>query len=369
MDNAGEIIDGERKTVILKEIEDGILSSVNVKEMLTENEKNDVISEINTFFIQSIPISNIKVKLNENQRDNTLGEINNFINNKQVGGAIEIEDVKPRQLNSNINFSGLMPIIPVNAKPMYPVITDYIFQSQIERATRKIIGNDELPSIPEDEEFKTYFSPILFKDNKRNIGEKFVENLKDLISLDWMDKNFKQLGGVECPKKIKDFVEDIKSYIISNENKVTESNSKIKDNIPNELYPENIISHFFRQYLHSMIGKPVQYPDSNLKTPIKYNFKKGNIVGYLDSDGVYKWGVVKEDVSEGYSFTGGKVKIEHILKIIRSIDRPNDNNNDVDEINKYYCKVPKDFDKTPLSTIISRDGNSKILDSYNVDLL
>ena len=41
------------------------------------------------------------------------------------------------------------------------------------------------------------------------------------------------------------------------------------------------------------------------------------MVGYLDSDGVYKWGVVKEDVSEGYSYSDGKVKIEHILKIIK----------------------------------------------------
>ena len=53
MDDAGEIIDGEHKRVILKEIEDGILKSVNVKEMLTENEKNNIISRI-TLFIEKI---------------------------------------------------------------------------------------------------------------------------------------------------------------------------------------------------------------------------------------------------------------------------------------------------------------------------
>ena len=44
-----------------------------------------------------------------------------------------------------------------------------------------------------------------------------------------------------------------------------------------------------------------------------------------------------------------------------------DENQD-DKINKYYCKIPIDYDKTPLNTIFSKDGSSKIVDEYNVDI-
>ena len=63
------------------------------------------------------------------------------------------------------------------------------------------------------------------------------------------------------------------------------------------------------------------------------------------------------------------VQIEHNLEIIKNKNDHFEATNQDDIINKYYCKIPIDYDKTPLSTIFSKDGNTKIVDEYNVDLM
>ena len=130
------------------------------------------------------------------------------------------------------------------------------------------------------------------------------------------------------------------------------------------------MSKFFRMYIHSSVGKEVQFADKNLKPPVRYDFKQGDVIAYLDTDGKYKWGIVKKDVKETFDYDNktGTVKIDHDLEIIKNNSNDYNENQD-DKINKYYCKIPIDYDKTPLSTIFSKDGNTRIVDEYNVDLM
>ena len=117
--------------------------------------------------------------------------------------------------------------------------------------------------------------------------------------------------------------------------------------------------------MHNKLGSEVQNFDKSLKTPNKYNFKKGDVIAYLDH-GVYKWGLVKEDVEEKYEFKDNIVEIQSKLNIIKN---NLDNNFEDDELNKYYCKIPIDINKTPLNVMSSREGGPKMIEYYNVDLL
>ena len=267
-------------------------------------------------------------------------------------------------------FMNQIPYIPPGAKPLYPIPQNWHYfphKKLNQKIDPKILKDDD----DELEDYKSMYSNNIFNDNEdtfgdKNIGEKFIENMKHLLCLDWMDNgNFKSLGGVDAPENIKSFIAQIKQHISTNENNI-KGDLSLKDALPKELHPEYIISKFFRRFIHNSIGKEVQYADKNLKPPVRYDFKKGDIIAYLDNDSKYKWGIVKDDVNEGFQYENGIVTIESKIKIIKN-NKYNDDNDD--EINKYYCKIPVDYDKTPLNFINSKEGESKIIDEYNVDLL
>jgi len=65
-----------------------------------------------------------------------------------------------------------------------------------------------------------------------------------------------------------------------------------------------------------------------------------------------------------YSEENG-VTISSNIKIIKS----NKESFNDDEINKYYCKVLADTNRSPLDMMSSREGGPRMIEYYNVDLM
>ena len=308
------------------------------------------------------------------EHDHSKGKANelNEINNPKMaeGGIKSKLNVKVKNATlEQKGGAGLLPLVPINAKPLYPVYKDWQFGNEVKKLDPKVISEGTIPDLNlVDHKFSSMYSNTLFNDKEYEIdclpGNKFLDNIRKLVGLEWMNIQFKRLGGVECPTEIRNFTSRIISYIEHHRHKVKRG-GKLKEALPKELYPENIICKFFRRFMHNKIGSEVQYFDKTLKTPSIYDFKKGDIVAYLDK-GVYRWGLVKEDVEEKYEYKDNVVHIQSKLKIIKN---NKDNEFEDDEINKYYCKVPVDINQTPLNVMSSREGGPKMIEYYNVDLM
>ena len=291
---------------------------------------------------------------------------------KMAEGNVNLKVNDVTKKSNQKGGAGLIPLIPSNAKPMYPIYKDWEFGGEKERVNPRIISEGIIPDLGlQDHKFASMYSKTLFNDNEWNhnctAGNKFLDNIRRLVGLEWMNIQFRRLGGVDCPDEIKNFVGKIIAYIEEHRHKVKEGDI-LKDVLPTELHPENIISKFFRRFMHNKIGSEISERDapSLLKTPNVFNFKKGDLIAYLDKDGKYKWGLVKENVEDLYEYSEENgVTISSNIKIIKS----NKESFNDDEINKYYCKVLADTNRSPLDMMSSREGGPRMIEYYNVDLM
>jgi len=201
----------------------------------------------------------------------------------------------------------------------------------------------------------------------------FVDNLMNLTDFNKLDNGSYRNQGVVPPS---DNVKALLNKIKIDLKDLTPAIKKINSGIPHakDLHtffdkedlpkPQDIIRKNFGMFLHNKVGNFIKGGARSLVDPREYNFKRGDVVAYLDPSGSYKWGIV-EDKKIKPSFGIGSLNVN--CEIITDYNEIRGRT--VNSFSMYDLKVYNNDKYLPLKIIPSKiEGQtSRIWEVYNVD--
>ena len=275
------------------------------------------------------------------------------------------------QRGGNTNILRYEDPLFINPTPLFPIYNQPQLQSgsNINNHYKDLIMNN-LTKIPDhdmsDKDTFFVYSEKLYKDKIDHSDQRSVYNrmIDKFLGFDWMlNTDFSLMGGIKFSSIIRDKLDLLKKALYLGDKITEEEMIERKKNDPS-----NEIKSQFKQFLHEKIGSYIYDYEKVLKDPPNYNFKDGQIIGYLDDEingnTIYKWGIVSVSSKSNFSIVNGKISYKHEFKIIK---RGTSGILVEEEFNQYYCKIPIDENSSPLYTIRSKEGQENIIDTYTVD--